>query len=80
MEKSSIVRDTTGENFVERKVASSNLKGLLDDFSSPSCDSGPGPPRTSRSVSRGGGPGPRGGTLRSPISFRGGGVSVPTSL
>ena len=33
MEKSSIVRDTTGENFVERKVASSNLKGLLDDFS-----------------------------------------------
>ena len=33
MEESSIVRDTTGENFVERKVASSNLKGLLDDFS-----------------------------------------------
>ena len=38
MEKSSIVRDTTGENFVERKVASSNLKsiylkGLLEGFS-----------------------------------------------
>ena len=33
MEKSSIVRDTTGENFVERKVASSNLKGLLHDIS-----------------------------------------------
>ena len=33
MEKSSIVRDTTGENFVERKGASSNLKGLLDHFS-----------------------------------------------
>ena len=25
------MRDTTGENFVERKGASSNLKGLLDD-------------------------------------------------
>ena len=33
MEKFSSVQDTTGENFVERKVASSNLKGLLDDFS-----------------------------------------------
>ena len=33
MEKSSIVRDTTGENFVERKVASSNPIGLLDDVS-----------------------------------------------
>ena len=33
LEKSSIVRDTKSENFVERKVASSNLKGLFDDFS-----------------------------------------------
>ena len=27
------MRDTTGENFVERKRASSNLKGLLDHLS-----------------------------------------------
>ena len=33
MEKSSIVRDTTAKNFVERKEESSNLKGLLGHFS-----------------------------------------------
>ena len=32
----------------------------------------------SLSVSGGGGPRPRGGTVRPPVSFRGGGVSVPT--
>ena len=34
--------------------------------------------RPSLSVAEGDGPGPRGGTVRPAVSFRGGGVSVPT--